>query len=81
MVGMKSWALWLGWLIYSMVPMLLSVTLIVVLLKVDIFKAGYPPIEFTSTTILAVFLILYCLTITIHTFFLSTFFEKRLFVK
>lgn len=81
MVGMKSWALWLGWLIYSIVPMLLSVTLIVVLLKVDIFKAGYPPIEYTSTTILVAFLILYCLTITIHTFFLSTFFQKRSFVK
>lgn len=77
MVGMKSWALWFGWLIYSIVPMLLSVALIVVLLKVDIFQAGYPPIEYTCPTILTTFLSLYCLTITLHTFFLSTFFEKR----
>ncbi|XP_066249198.1 phospholipid-transporting ATPase ABCA3-like [Euwallacea similis] len=76
MMGMKSWVRWFGWFIYSIIPMTISVFLIVTLLKVDFFNAGYPPIEFSDYTILAAFLILYCIAITIKCFLLSTLFHK-----
>lgn len=77
MVGMRSWLLWSGWFIYSIIPMIVSVTLITIIMKVDLFDAGYPPIEYTSAGVLFVFLLLYCTAVTINCFFLSTLFPKR----
>lgn len=77
MVGMKSWMLWLGWFIYGMIPMLLSVMFIVVLMKVPLFGTEYPPIEHTNFLILFVFLVLYCMAATIFCFSISSLFKKR----
>ncbi|XP_066148940.1 phospholipid-transporting ATPase ABCA3-like isoform X2 [Euwallacea fornicatus] len=76
MVGMKSWMLWFGWFIYSIIPMFFSVLLIVLIMKVDLFEASYPAIEYTNAGILIIFLMLYCITVTINCFFLSTLFYK-----
>ncbi|XP_066249197.1 phospholipid-transporting ATPase ABCA3-like [Euwallacea similis] len=76
MVGMKSWMLWFGWFIYSIIPMFFSVLLIVLIMKVDLFQASYPAIEYTNAGILIVFLMLYCITVTVNCFFLSTLFYK-----
>ncbi|KAL1501623.1 hypothetical protein ABEB36_006920 [Hypothenemus hampei] len=76
MIGMKSWILWLGWFIYSMIPMIMSIICIVILMKVDIFGAGYPPIEYTDTSVLLVFLLLYCVAVTVNCFFISALFSK-----
>ncbi|XP_060517032.1 ATP-binding cassette sub-family A member 2-like isoform X2 [Cylas formicarius] len=76
MVGMRSWMLWLGWFLYSIIPMILSVAVIVFLMKVEIFGSGYPLIEYTDGTILFVFLLLYCVAATVFCFFISTFFTK-----
>lgn len=77
MVGMKSWMLWFGWFMHSVIPMFVSVLLIVLIMKVDLFQASYPAIEYTSPAILTLFLMLYCIAITINCFFLSTLFYKR----
>lgn len=77
MVGMKSWMLWFGWFIHSVMPMFVSVLLIVLIMKIDLFQASYPAIEYTSGGVLIVFLMLYCIAITINCFFLSTLFYKR----
>ncbi|CAH1126706.1 unnamed protein product [Ceutorhynchus assimilis] len=72
MVGIQTWMLWLGWFIHSVLPMLVSITFIVILLKVDIFEAGYAAIEYTDGTILFAFLLLYIFANTIVCFFIST---------
>ncbi|XP_066148995.1 ATP-binding cassette sub-family A member 17-like isoform X2 [Euwallacea fornicatus] len=74
--GIKSWVRWSAWFIYSIIPTIVSVFLIVTLLKFDFFHVGYAPIEFSNFMILATFLILYCITITIKCFLLSTLFHK-----
>lgn len=77
MVGMESWILWFGWFVYSILPMLLSVILLVQILKWPLFGADYPVIEYTHSTILFVFLLLYCITITVNSLCISTLFYKR----
>ncbi|XP_050295915.1 phospholipid-transporting ATPase ABCA3-like isoform X2 [Anthonomus grandis grandis] len=76
MVGMKPWMILLGWFIYSILPMMLSVIIIVIILKVDLFDAGYPPIEYSNAGVLFLFLFLYCAALTAFCFFLSTFFNR-----
>lgn len=77
MVGMKSSILWFGWFIYSIIPMIVSVLVITLILKVDLFGAGYPSIEHTNATVLIFFLILYCMASVAICFFLSSLFYKR----
>ena len=77
MVGMKSWMLWLGWFIYSILPMICSVVIITIIMKVNMFGTSYPLIEFTNGSVMFVFLILYCTSIVTVCFFISTFFSKR----
>ncbi|KAJ8925956.1 hypothetical protein NQ315_009809 [Exocentrus adspersus] len=76
MVGMKSWMLWLGWFIYGMLPMLLSVFCIVLLMKIPFFGTEYPPIENTDGSVLFVFLLLYCMAAMVFCFAISSFFNK-----
>ncbi|KAL1501621.1 hypothetical protein ABEB36_006918 [Hypothenemus hampei] len=79
MVGMKSSILWFGWFVYSIFPMVFSVVFIVISMKVDLFGAGYPPIEYTNFGILFLFLLLYCVSIIAKCFFLSTLCSKPTF--
>lgn len=77
MVGMKSWMLWLGWFIYGMLPMVFSIILIVIFLKIPMFGSEYPPLEYSDGTLLFCFLLLYCMTANIFCFALSSCFSTR----
>jgi hypothetical protein len=46
MVGMKSWMLWLGWLIHALLSNLFSIVVVIILMKVPFWGVAYPPIEF-----------------------------------
>ncbi|XP_074030310.1 phospholipid-transporting ATPase ABCA3 [Leptinotarsa decemlineata] len=76
MVGMESWMLWLGWMIYGMVPIFFSVSIIVFLMKVPIFGSEYPPIEHSNFLLLFFFLLFYCMTSITLCFAISSFFSK-----
>ncbi|XP_030753905.1 ATP-binding cassette sub-family A member 2-like isoform X2 [Sitophilus oryzae] len=76
MVGMRSWMLWLGWFIYSIVPMLISVLLITFFLKVPLFGSAEAVISHTACSIIVFYLVLYIIAITALSFFLSTLFNK-----
>ncbi|XP_048517910.1 ATP-binding cassette sub-family A member 2 isoform X1 [Dendroctonus ponderosae] len=76
MVGMESWIIWFGWFVYSILPMFLSVVLLVQIMKWPLFGADYPVIEYTHSTILFAFLLLYCITITVNSLFISTLFYR-----
>lgn len=80
MVGMKPWMIWLGWVIHGILPIIFSVTCIVILMKVPIFGEGdviYPPIEYTNWGILFIFLMLYCIASITFCFAISTLFSIR----
>lgn len=81
MNGMDSWMLWLGWLIYGMIPMMLSVSLIVILMKIPIFGTEYPPIEYSDGTVLFCYLLLYCMAANIFCFAISSCFNNRKYIK
>lgn len=77
MVGMKSWMLWLGWLIYGIIPIFIAVICIVFLMKIPFFGTDYPLIEHSDGGILFCFLILYCTASISFCFAISSFFSKR----
>ncbi|KAG5895530.1 hypothetical protein JTB14_010674 [Gonioctena quinquepunctata] len=76
MVGMKSWMLWLGWFIYGMVPVIISISAIVFLMKVPLFGTEYPPIEHSSSGVLFLFLLFYCMASITFCFAISSCFSK-----
>lgn len=77
MVGLQWWMLWLGWFIHAFSVSIISVTIIVILMKVPLWGATYPPIEHCDASLLAVFLLLYCAASITFCFAISAFFARR----
>jgi ATP-binding cassette subfamily A (ABC1) protein 3 len=76
MVGMKSWMLWLGWLIHALLTNLFSIVVVIILMKVPFWGVAYPPIEFSNGVILFLFLFLYCMAAITFCFLIATFMNK-----
>lgn len=77
MSGLKSWMLWFGWFIHAFSVNIVSVIVIVFLMKVPLWSASYPPIEYCNWTIFAVFLLLYCAASIAFCFMISSIFNNR----
>ncbi|GAB0097260.1 ATP-binding cassette sub-family A member 3 [Sergentomyia squamirostris] len=76
-MGLSSWLHWVAWFCKIMVFLLISITLIVILLKVSWFPDTYIAV-FTHTqwTILWFYLFIYSITTVTFCFMMSTFFSK-----
>lgn len=81
LMGLQSWMLWIGWLFHALVSNLLSITVIVILLKMpwSSDEGSVPVIQHCSGIILWLFLTLYVITGICFCFFLSTLFQRRKF--
>lgn len=77
MMGLESWMLWLGWFMHSMVTNIVSITFIVIMLKVGLSSEATPIIEYGSGGVLWVFLLLYVMSAICFSFAISTVFKKR----
>lgn len=77
MSGLKSWMLWFGWFVHAFSVNIMSVIVIVFLMKVPMWSASYPPIEYCNWTVLAVFLLLYCAASIAFCFMISSIFNSR----
>jgi uncharacterized membrane protein len=77
MVGMKSWMLWLGWLIHALLTNLFSIVVVIILMKVPFWGVAYPPIEFSNGVILFLFLFFYCMAAITFCFLIATIMNKR----
>lgn len=76
MAGMKPWMTWLGWYIHGILPIIISIVIIIITLKVPLLGVEYPAIEFTHFSILGIFLFLYCSACICFCFLISTFFHR-----
>ncbi|KAF2885019.1 hypothetical protein ILUMI_21135 [Ignelater luminosus] len=76
MMGLRPRMLWLGWFIHSIVLNFLSILVITYLVKSTIFNVSYPAIEYCSTSVFAIFLLLYCASGITYCFLISTLFNK-----
>ncbi|XP_068901248.1 phospholipid-transporting ATPase ABCA3-like isoform X1 [Tenebrio molitor] len=76
MVGMKSWMLWLGWLIHALLTNLFSIVVVIILMKVPFWGVAYPPIEFSNGVILFLFLFFYCMAAITFCFLIATIMNK-----
>lgn len=70
MNGLPGWLQWMGWLINSMMILILSDTLVIILLFLGTVKFGDPGVWYFI-------LLLYIMAATSFCFFLSTFFIRR----
>ena len=75
MMGLKSWMLWCGWMVNGMMVNIVSVTVIVILLKVPF--NGVSVLQYSNSCLLWGFLIFYCASGITFCFALSSFFSRR----
>jgi len=75
MMGLKSWMLWCGWMVNGMMVNIVSVTVIVILLKVPF--NGVSVLHYSNSCLVWVFLIFYCAAGITFCFALSSFFSRR----
>lgn len=76
MMGLDQKVLWSGWFIHALFENMLSVVIIIILLKTNIW-GDYSPIEYCNWCILFIFLLMYCIASISLCFFISTLFNKR----
>ncbi|XP_067002190.2 phospholipid-transporting ATPase ABCA3 [Anabrus simplex] len=75
LMGLKTWMCWLGWLLNALIPALVSITLIVIFLKIS-FKQGAPPVFDSCGGVLWCLFILYFLASVFLLFAVSAIFQK-----
>ncbi|KAF5274074.1 hypothetical protein FQR65_LT04472 [Abscondita terminalis] len=76
MMGLKSWMLWVGWFLHAFIVNFISICVITFLMKVPLWNAQYPPIEFCSGSLFFVFLLLYSASGILFCFAISSLFSK-----
>lgn len=76
MMGLKSWMLWLGWFLHAFIANCVSIFIITFFMKVTLWGAQFPPIEYCSASLLMVFLILYCAAGITFCFAISSLFNR-----
>ncbi|ODM95225.1 ATP-binding cassette sub-family A member 3 [Orchesella cincta] len=72
--GLQGWMQWLGWMLNSVLVLMISVTIVVVLLFIDlggggVYQYGDPAVWWTV-------LMLYIMSATTYCFFIASFFKK-----
>lgn len=76
-MGMPNWIHWMGWFVRSIVYMLISISLIVMLMKVQWAPDHEVAVlTYTDWTLLWVFMFLYSITTITFCFMMSVFFNK-----
>lgn len=75
MMGMKSWMLWFGWMINAMLVNIVSVTIIVILMKVSLNEVSV--LQHSNGFLVWIFLLFYCAAGVTFCFALSAFFSRR----
>ena len=77
MMGLKSWMLWMGWMINAMFVCTLSVTIITILLKVPFGKVGV--LHHSDGFLIWLFLLFYCMAGITFCFAIISLFSRRKF--
>lgn len=76
-MGFESWLMWIGWFLHTFIINALSITIIIILLKVPTWGSSHPVIEYCDFSVLLVFFILYCAASICFFFSISTMFKSR----
>lgn len=75
MMGLKTWMLWLGWMVHALLVNVVTVTIITALLKVSF---GYGAVLQNSDWFLIwVILLFYCVAGVTFCFAIASFFSRR----
>ncbi|PSN44306.1 ATP-binding cassette sub-family A member 3 [Blattella germanica] len=74
MMGLKTWMLWIGWLINGLLVCFVSVTVITILLKVPFGTVGV--LHYCNPIVLWLFLMFYCAAGITFCFAVSSFFSR-----
>lgn len=75
-MGLPSWLHWLSWFTRTMVMLTISVSLIIVLLKLPWFHSQTAVFPNSNSFLLGLFFVTYCICLTSFSFLLSVFFSK-----
>lgn len=75
MMGLKSWMLWCGWMLNAMLVNIVSVTIIVVLMKVPFGEVSV--LQYSNGFLVWIFLLFYCAAGVTFCFAISSFFSRR----
>ena len=75
MMGLKEWMLSLGWFINAILVNIVSITIIVIILKIDIGEHAI--LAYSDWFLIWIYLFLYCLAGISFCFFISSFFDRR----
>lgn len=75
MMGLKSWMLWLGWMINALLVNFVSVTIIVILLKAQFNEVSV--LQYSNGFLVWIYLLFYCAAGVTFCFAISTFFSRR----
>ncbi|KDR09441.1 hypothetical protein L798_00662, partial [Zootermopsis nevadensis] len=74
MMGLKSWMLWCGWMLNAMLVNIVSVTIIVVLMKVPFGEVSV--LQYSNGFLVWIFLLFYCAAGVTFCFAISSFFSR-----
>ena len=77
LMGLANWMHWVGWLVNSLLVLIISVTVIVVLFFVPFSSDSGAVLIHGDPTLWWVVLFLFALSATAWCFFVSAFFQKR----
>jgi hypothetical protein len=75
MMGLKTWMLWLSWLVNALLVNVVTVTLIVTLLKVPFGDVAV--LQYSDYFLVWVILLFYCVAGVTFCFFIGSFFSRR----
>ena len=76
MMGLPNWMHWLGWMLNSMLVLIVSITIIITLFFYPFNGVG-GVVEHSDPTLWWIVLFMYCVSSTAFCFFVSSFFQKR----
>ncbi|KAJ6646771.1 Phospholipid-transporting ATPase ABCA3 [Pseudolycoriella hygida] len=74
-MGLPNWLHWLSWFLRSMIMLTISVVLIVILLKIPMFKADTAVMTNSNAFLLLMYFVVFSINLTTLSFLVSTFFS------
>jgi ATP-binding cassette subfamily A (ABC1) protein 3 len=77
MTGIPNWMHWVGWMMNSLVVLIVSITVVSILFFVTFASKSGAVFTFTDPTLWWFFMFIYIIWATTHCFLVSSFFTRR----
>lgn len=75
MMGLKTWLMWLSWMVNALIVNIITVTIITILLKVPFGDAAI--LQYSNFFLVWVILLFYCIASVTFCFAVGSFFSRR----